>query len=194
VVRSALYFGVDSLIVRTEHTAPINSTVSKVSAGAVEYADVYGVKSTLRCVQKHLDAGWNVLGATTDSVGRAAVVTNSERATEFDSDDQAPQTPAFDTAHLGGLPRKHTLLLLGSEGTGLRKHLLEVVTGTVSVRGSPSAHLDTPTLDSLNVGVAAGMLMQHLSEHLSTPPCSAHFSQSSERAEVSDVSEFLRSS
>jgi len=149
VVRSSAFFGVESLLVRKEHTSPLNATVSKVSAGALEYSTVYAIGSTLKCIEAHVNAGWNVLAATP-----------ADKPTTYGEE------RTFDVSNLDSLPRKHTLLLLGSEGFGLRDHLQEAANGAISIRGATDLALSAPSLDSLNVSVATGILLQGLTNRL----------------------------
>ncbi|KAF9567878.1 hypothetical protein EC968_003148 [Mortierella alpina] len=51
IVRSASYFGVDGLVVRSKNSAPLSPAVSEASVGALETRPVYSVDSLVRFIQ-----------------------------------------------------------------------------------------------------------------------------------------------
>ncbi|XP_057295516.1 rRNA methyltransferase 1, mitochondrial-like isoform X4 [Hydractinia symbiolongicarpus] len=55
IIRSAYYFGVDKIIVGNRNSCGLTPTVSKASAGAMEWAQVYGVDSMEKFLKRKLD-------------------------------------------------------------------------------------------------------------------------------------------
>jgi len=134
IVRSAFFLGVDGIIVSSKKTAPINAFSSKASAGAIEYIGVYYVTNMPHFLSRCCQDGWSVLGGDRCS-GAVCIL------------DHKVKNP--------------TMLVLGSEGAGLRKAVRRVCTGFVSVTPGKPHHL-LGNVDSLNVSVAAGILMHQL--------------------------------
>ena len=60
IIRSAVAFNINTLIIPQEGSAPITPLVVKASTGAVEYAQIIQVKSTLQCVRKLKGFGFEI--------------------------------------------------------------------------------------------------------------------------------------
>jgi 23S rRNA (guanosine2251-2'-O)-methyltransferase len=133
ILRSCDQFGVSLVLLprhRSLHNAALNETVSRASAGASSWVPVCETSNLTQSVQLLKDAGFWVYGA--DAQGIAL-----------------PQV-AF-------APR--SVLVLGSEGSGISRLLSEQCDSTVSIptRGN---------IDSLNVSVAAGILLYEISQNI----------------------------
>lgn len=135
VARSVMFLGAAGMLVSTRNCAPLSAAASKASAGALEAQPVHGCVNLPRTLGAARRAGWAVLGA-----------------------DAAAGTPAVDcgSAAVAG----PTLLVVGSEGAGLRTNVRRVCSGFVKVRDAGA--LDRAVLDSLNVSVATGVLLHAL--------------------------------
>lgn len=124
VLRSAAFFGVRGVVVPKDRAVGVTPVVVKASAGAAARVPVAQVTNLARWLRVCADAGWTVVGA----VARGGV------------------TPS-------ALPGMRPLVLvLGSEGEGLRRLVTEACTVHVTIP-SPGG------FESLNVGVAAGILL-----------------------------------
>jgi len=131
VLRSAHFLGAAGVVTCWRNSAPLSAVVSKASAGAMESMEVHACKSMPAFLSACTEGGWDVVGAAGGD----------------------GSTPCSD---LGPLSRP-TVLVLGSEGFGLRATVLQrCVNGTVTVPGGGAL------LDSLNVSVAAGVLLYAL--------------------------------
>lgn len=139
ILRSAQFLGADFAVVSALNCARLSPAVSKVSAGALESFPVYACDSPLKFFEKSKAEGWNLVAAVapgTDAPGKH--VKPSE----------------LEVVNSGG----PSLLVVGSEGTGLRKSLLQRCTHVVSIANSgPVA--GSESLDSLNVSVATALLL-----------------------------------
>ena len=123
ILRSADQFAVDLVIIPARHSAQETQTVSKVSAGASEYVPLAVVPNVASALELLKENGFWIYGA--DMTG--------ESAAKLDL-------------------RGKVCLVMGSEGTGLRRLVTEKCDMLVSI---PTAG----HVDSFNVSVAAGILL-----------------------------------
>ncbi len=94
IIRSAAFLGAGGLITLRKHSAPLSATVSKASAGALEYFPIIEANNLSESLQWLKKNGFSVIGSTLDN----------------DSID-FKQSPMTD----------HSVLVMGNEGQGLRK-------------------------------------------------------------------------
>lgn len=129
IIRSADQFGVSLVLLPERHSAnkvSDNDVIARSSAGASSWVPVSVVTNLVRCVQKLKDAGFWIYGA--DAGG---------------------------TCVQQGKFSDKTVLVMGSEGTGISRLLKEQCDSIVSI----------PTcgkIDSLNVSVATGVLLYEI--------------------------------
>ncbi|XP_057418914.1 uncharacterized protein LOC130713135 [Lotus japonicus] len=157
IIRSAYFFGVSGIVLCAKNSAPLSGVVSKASAGSLELMELRYCKNMMQFLVASAENGWRVLGG---SVSSKAV----------SLDEVTPGPP--------------TILVLGSEGTGLRPLVERSCTQLVTIPGSIPFDSSTSELDgestalncessgkeflsflaveSLNVSVAAGVLLHHL--------------------------------
>ncbi|KAJ2799991.1 hypothetical protein H4R20_004227 [Coemansia guatemalensis] len=135
-IRSAMFFGADGVIFSKGSCQP-TPVVSKISAGSMECMNIY--KAAL--LDKMLDAsrskGWMVICATANSSS------NTKCVSIYD-------VPKFD---------KPVLLVIGSEGNGISPKVEAVSDLNIHI---PSGAELPGYIDSLNAGVAAGVIMSSL--------------------------------
>eukprot|EP00252_Welwitschia_mirabilis_P002568 TRINITY_DN1251_c0_g1_i1.p1 TRINITY_DN1251_c0_g1~~TRINITY_DN1251_c0_g1_i1.p1 ORF type:complete len:479 (+),score=69.43 TRINITY_DN1251_c0_g1_i1:76-1512(+) len=156
VLRSAYFFGASGVVVCSKNSAPPTGVVSKASAGALELIELRSCRNMMQFLTGSEKNGWRVLGAC---AGEDAVPVSSVGA---------------DSA---------TVLVVGSEGRGLRTLVRHCCSQLVSVPGSalpsvvPRAVFNGAEVqpsqvsefnsffkvESLNVSVATGILLYHLS-------------------------------
>ncbi|KAI1316038.1 hypothetical protein EDD11_010502 [Mortierella claussenii] len=140
IMRSAFFLGVDGVIVCHKNSAPLSAVVSKASAGALEMRSTYGVTSLARFLQasESKKNGWHVVGA------HASQTSMRNRPLHL-----WPET---------GVDQP-TLLVMGSEGNGLRKHVMEQCDTFIQI---PTINSIASNVDSLNVSVATGIILSKL--------------------------------
>lgn len=138
ILRSAYFLGVDRVASSLRHTCPLSPVVSKASSGAMEVLGVYGYENLEEMVKLKVAQGWQVAG----TVGAEA------------EESQIPVTQCSDFQMT-----KPTLLLMGSEGEGLSQQLLSLCQTLLTV---PAGRELFPGVESLNVSVAAGILLHSL--------------------------------
>ena len=148
IIRSAHFYGVDAVALASNTCAPLYSTgVAKASSGACEALNLLTVSKPSNFVYQSAKAGWHVYAAV--APGTRAPKPGVKRVT----------TSAVTTA--SPLAKHPVLLMLGAEGEGLRENLLCRASHFVAIENRPRARdlLDVG-VDSLNVGVAAGVLIE----------------------------------
>ncbi|WCJ42572.1 rRNA methyltransferase 1 mitochondrial [Euphorbia peplus] len=159
IIRSAYFFGASGVILCAKNSAPLSGVVSKASAGSLELMELRYCKNMMQFLVSSAENGWRVLGG---SVASRAVPLNEVS------------------------PGQPTILVLGSEGTGLRPLVERSCTQLVQIPGnipmdvtvgengdgfeSKEANIERTSeefrsfmaVESLNVSVAAGVLLHHL--------------------------------
>ncbi|GAV87233.1 SpoU_methylase domain-containing protein/SpoU_sub_bind domain-containing protein, partial [Cephalotus follicularis] len=158
IIRSAYFFGASGVVLCAKNSAPLSGVVSKASAGSLELMELRYCKNMMQFLTSSAENGWRVIGG---SVYSKAVTLNEI-------------TP--------GAP---TILVLGSEGTGLRPLVERSCTQLVRIPGNIPLDVTAVGVDdgettevncgcsvkefrsflaveSLNVSVAAGVLLHHL--------------------------------
>lgn len=158
IIRSAYFFGAAGVVLCAKNSAPLSGVVSKASAGSLELTELRSCRNMMQFLVSSAENGWRVLGG---SVSSRAV-------------------PLNDIA--SGAP---TILVLGSEGTGLRPLVERSCTQLIRIPGNipidVSARVEDDVepvemnhncsseefrsflaVESLNVSVAAGVLLHHL--------------------------------
>lgn len=136
VLRTAAAAGA-SVVLTERHSAGLNETVSKASAGALERIKVGRVVNAARFLEQAKAAGFWIYGAAMEG----------ESLWEVDISGDA-------------------VLCLGSEGAGLRRLTRETCDRLISIPMNPGA-------GSLNVSVAAGVLLYEWVRRKSGPPASS---------------------
>lgn len=135
IIRSCVYYGVHGIVVTDVKSAPINETVSKVSAGALEIANIYYPGNMGRFLKGSHENGWRVIG--TDLSDQAINISKH---------------PEFLTL------TRPTILVLGSEGHGIRKGVLEACPETIKINPQGVGE----HLGSMNVSATTAALLHHL--------------------------------
>lgn len=63
MIRTAAFLGVDGILVSKKNSAPLSPVVSKVSSGAMEFAQIHGCQQLPKVLTKAGQSGWTVVGA-----------------------------------------------------------------------------------------------------------------------------------
>lgn len=143
VIRTAFFLGADGVLICSKNSAPLSGVVSKASSGALEKMTVYSCRSLPTTLVDAKSKGWDVVAASGEA--------DSTPCQEFEL--KAP-----------------TLLVMGSEGYGLRKTVRNACSRSIRVdrgmdRSRTSSYLAAPGMmdvESLNVSVATGILLHTL--------------------------------
>lgn len=146
ILRTAHFYGVDAVAVATNTCCNLNSPVlAKASAGACESIPILAVSKPADFISKSSSAGWKICAAVAPDV-RA-----QKMRKQLTSSSIAAKSPLADSP---------CILMMGSEGEGLRENLRSKADLEVTVaRGSSAKHVVDVGVDSMNVGVATGVLV-----------------------------------
>ncbi|KAF3407006.1 rRNA methyltransferase 1 [Talaromyces pinophilus] len=161
VIRSAYYLGVDALVLTGRNSAPLTPVTIKASAGAAENMTILKANNEIEFIRRSRENGWRFYAA--DSPQNVADLA----ATHGTLADDTASTAANELNHGASLlTTAPTVLMLGNEGTGLLPRIKAQADGFVSIPGArirPELGInDAARVDSLNVSVAAALLMEML--------------------------------
>jgi len=157
LLRSVYFLGGEKvgILVCGKNSAPPSPVVSAASAGALELLNVYSTPNMPKTMANANLDGFRIVGCA------ASVAATGD-------DESSPAV--YD---LQDLPHdsRPTIILLGSEGHGLRPLVAKSCTEFVCIPGSPSGSIDeeedgTVGVDSLNVSVTGGVLLWHFLRQL----------------------------
>jgi len=165
LLRSAYFLGGSQqhqggigVLICEKNSAPPSPVVSAASAGALELTRVFSTTNLPRTLNAARDDGWRIVGAAVSAPSGMIDESTGEAPTCYD---------LFDLASARDRP---TLLVLGSEGQGLRKLVARACTEFVRIPGmvqeeSKEDDFTPPSrvgVDSLNVSVSGGIILWHL--------------------------------
>ncbi|KAF6154407.1 hypothetical protein GIB67_028299 [Kingdonia uniflora] len=109
IIRSSYFFGAAGVVLCSKNSAPLSGIVSKASAGSLELMELKVCKNMMQFLSQSVENGWRVLGG---SISSHALPLNKVSA---------------------GIP---TILVLGSEGTGLRPLVERSCTDLIRIPGN----------------------------------------------------------
>lgn len=139
LIRSAIYFGVTKLII-SPSCSRLSPVVSKASSGAMECNNIYHVQDSGQLLSQLRSLDWDIVGAVCSQSDSCISLTDVRRHHN----------------------RKNTLIILGSESHGIADSLLTFCNKLVHI---PAADSTPSLIDSLNVGVAAGIMLYQFSKY-----------------------------
>ncbi|KAL4733418.1 Alpha/beta knot methyltransferase [Aspergillus similis] len=157
IIRSAYYLGVDAIVFAGRHSAPLSPVTIKASAGAAENMTLLDVQNEVDFIKRSQANGWRFYAADVPKTGATYLEPgslqppSSTAATEGQPDALIGQSPS--------------VIMMGYEGSGLSNHIKGRADSIVSIPGARllpgvGAASDPARVDSLNVSVAAALLME----------------------------------
>ncbi|KAJ5086812.1 tRNA/rRNA methyltransferase SpoU [Penicillium alfredii] len=151
IIRSAYYLGIDAIVFAGRNSAPLSPVTIKASAGAAENMALLHVKNEVDFIQRSKSNGWRFYAADAPSPG----------CTYLDR----PSVDKDGSGHGFAVNQSPSVLMMGSEGSGLSPHIksqADSIVGIPGARHSPvlGVQSDPARIDSLNVSVAAALLME----------------------------------
>ncbi|CAJ2676297.1 unnamed protein product [Trifolium pratense] len=126
IIRSSYFFGATGIVLCAKNSAPLSGVVSKASAGALELMELRYCKNMMQFLVSSAENGWRVLGG---SVSSKAISLNEIE------------------------PGPPTILVLGSEGTGLRPLVERSCTQLVKIVGNIPLDLSTSEVEGESTGL-----------------------------------------
>jgi len=138
IIRTAAFLGVTAIAISSRNSASFTPVVLKASAGASEDVTVFMVNKPSGFVVNSKNAGWKIFAAVAPAKKHDPAMPISMSTDQLD--DPLSEDPC--------------VLMLGSEGEGLRWNLRSKADADLYIEGSHQSR----NVDSLNVSVAAGIL------------------------------------
>ncbi|KAL9044502.1 MAG: hypothetical protein Q9214_002362 [Letrouitia sp. 1 TL-2023] len=143
IIRTAYFLGVDSIVL-SRNSAPLSPVALKAAAGAAEAMPLLWVNQPAAFIDSCQQNGWKFY---------ASVAPGSSEFLKTGS-----RKHYFSTRQLMCPSLEHpTVLILGSEGDGIRWTVQKKADYVIGVEGQSRGH---EGVDSLNVSVAAGLLCE----------------------------------
>jgi 21S rRNA (GM2251-2'-O)-methyltransferase len=137
IIRTASFLGVTAIAISSRNSASFSPVALKASAGASENITLFSINKPAGFIVDSKAAGWKVYAGVAPSKNSSGT------------------TPSIMTNELEDpLEYDPCILMLGSEGEGLRWNLRSKADVELAIQGSGYAG----GVDSLNVSVAAGIL------------------------------------
>lgn len=134
LLRTCHFLACDGVVVCAKNSAPLSSSVSKASAGAMELMDISSTSNMMKFLDESRKNGWQIVGTALDP----------------------------SAINLNALPLdKPTVLVLGNEGHGIRTNILRRCDVLVKI-GAIGEGSGGGTVDSLNVSVTGGIMLHHI--------------------------------
>lgn len=173
IIRTAAFLGVSAVAISSRNSAPFTPVVLKASAGASENVTIFSVDKPAGFIVDSKAAGWKVYAAVAPTKKKnpgmpASISTNS-------LDDPLADNPC--------------ILMLGSEGEGLRWNLRSKADSDLYIRSSGQNY----NVDSLNVSVAAGLLVNSFLRKKENPPSKKDAAVEVNKSNEDEHSEFYDS-
>jgi 21S rRNA (GM2251-2'-O)-methyltransferase len=180
IVRSAVFLGADGILVNKRNKPPISSSVCKVSSGATECVEMFAVKSLKSFLESAIKKSWTVITTTLEKE-HDVQIRPSPQPSEGEKDDEVSD-PASDQLQFQveskNIPlneltlskENNVIVVLGSEANGVNLNLTNVSNFNIFIPPVLNKELvNKPpfnVIDSLNVGVSAGVIINHIKSQL----------------------------
>ncbi|KHN99420.1 tRNA/rRNA methyltransferase, SpoU [Metarhizium album ARSEF 1941] len=142
LLRTASYMGVDAVAITSRNSSALTPVVLKSAAGAAEEVTIFIVDSPIEFLEGSRAAGWKIYAAVAPPESKLLKIHRDK----FISTRHVEQT--------GPLDQHPCVLVLGNEGHGLPRQVKVAADFEVSI----PRFVQESSVDSLNVGVAAGLL------------------------------------
>jgi 21S rRNA (GM2251-2'-O)-methyltransferase len=174
------------ILVCSKNSSPLSPAASAASAGALEMMTVYSTNNLPKLLNQAREDGWRVLGAAAeipDTGGRSggSISRKELQSNDWDFiDDEDEDDQSSDITEYANLVKQNeeedqrcynlnevevgqpTVLVLGSEGKGLRKLVARACSDFVKIPGGSSVDNQSQAgVDSLNVSVSGGIFLFH---------------------------------
>ncbi|CCE61959.1 hypothetical protein TPHA_0B02870 [Tetrapisispora phaffii CBS 4417] len=150
IIRSAYFLGVDFILMSRKNCSALTPAVNKTSSGAIELMPIYYVDKPMNFFEESRKNGWSFVSSyLTDMKGSTKKHIQKEQILELED--------------LGGICNEMpVILVVGSESKGIRTNLIMRSDFFVQIPFGRSTDDSNQTIDSLNVGVAAALLINNI--------------------------------
>jgi tRNA G18 (ribose-2'-O)-methylase SpoU len=177
IIRSAFFLGSDAILLNKKNKPPISSTVCKVSSGASECTEMYAVKSVRKFLGEALNKGWTVVTTSIEKEHDVQMRLNEGGNKDKEEEDTVNNSTtnnieakniSLDELKLNS--NNNVILVLGSEASGITSDLSGVSNYNVYIPPMLNKELSGKypynIIDSLNVGVSAGIIINTIKTQL----------------------------
>ena len=159
ILRTAYFLGVSAVLL-TGHVAPLNAVALKSSSGAAEALHMFKLDDPSAVLKRTKENGWNVICATTPTERSGKTRGQLRQFTDQSSSVRYLGHDARISEHVATiLDSKPQILVIGGEGRGLRSFLTKEADMYMEVVSPRADVIGDVGLDSLNVSVAAGVVI-----------------------------------
>lgn len=147
ILRTCHFYGIEAVAVATNTCANLSSPiVAKASSGGCEAVRLLALPRPSDFIYDSAKAGWKIYAAASSDTGSGG------KPLRLTTSAVAENSP---------LAKHPCILMLGAEGEGLRENLKRRADAFVSINGSERPEdIKDVGVDSLNVGVATGVLLE----------------------------------
>ncbi|KAI5960531.1 hypothetical protein KGF57_001927 [Candida theae] len=154
ILRTAYFFGVDFIVIPDHTTAKLGPVANKASSGALDLIDIYQTDRSLKFIDSVRENGWNVISTSAKpDESNLDELKDKNYKVEMSLKDKFINLGDLKTV----LKRTPVMLVIGSEGKGVRTNMKlrsDFLVGVQKYRENDDI------VDSLNVGVATGVIIQ----------------------------------
>lgn len=158
IARTAFYMGVDFIVVPEHDTARLGPVAAKAAAGSLDLMEIYQSSDNLGFIDRIRKNGWNVI---TTSSYTSEMFINDQKLKHRKVQEQLT-SKFIETDDLSLIAASSpVLLVMGSEGAGVRTHLQLRSDYLV---GLNKGREDEGIVDSLNVSVACALMIAKCNE------------------------------
>ncbi|OBA22875.1 alpha/beta knot [Metschnikowia bicuspidata var. bicuspidata NRRL YB-4993] len=155
IVRSAYYLGADFMVVPESETARLGPVTAKAAAGALDLFTIYKTNSSLELIDSAKKNGWSIVSTSSrereDDLGDMKSNHRRHVAGKYIDQNELPRI-------MSAAPM---LIVLGSEGAGIRTN---IKLRSDFLVGWKKGRLGQSSIDSMNVAVAAGLIIAKILE------------------------------
>lgn len=158
IVRTAYYMGVDFIVVPEHDTARLGPVAAKAAAGSLDLMNIFQTSDSLGFVERVRRNGWNVISTSSQT----SESLQQDQKLKHQKVQQQLGTKFIDPSDLSTIANESpVLLVMGSEGAGVRTHLQLRSDYLV---GLSKGREDEGIVDSLNVSVACALMVAKCTE------------------------------
>ena len=151
ILRTCHFYGVDAVAICTNTCAPVSSpVVIKASSGASEAIRIFAIHKPANFVRASKKNKWTVFGAV------APDANDSQGGSGGEGVGNVLTTSTLKSPLMTG----PGILMMGSEGEGLRENLRKRTNFDVYIQGAKKSGKMDVGVDSLNVGAATAVLLE----------------------------------
>ncbi|KAG5417366.1 hypothetical protein I9W82_004999 [Candida metapsilosis] len=154
ILRTAYFFGVDFIVIPDHSSAKLGPVANKASSGALDLIDIYQTDRSLKFIDSVRENGWNVISTSAKpDESNLDELKDKNYKVEMSLKDKFIKLGDLKTV----LKRTPVMLVIGSEGKGVRTNMKlrsDYLVGVEKYRENDDI------VDSLNVGVATGVIVQ----------------------------------